>query len=247
MVAQVGLLTSVASTALAGYAETDLGALVFNSLEAQLSVSADRHSDAAWVGASLLGVQQLGVTVSVARGAWVLESCDFWLLVAELAAVSWAVLAVALGGGMWLRPQVGYDALVTLCQQRGLSVAEIFSLVTFVAGFLVFDMFVIMAEDDALEAISYMFGGVIVAALVLLLLAVDVQYYFMISAISSGEATLRVFYTDIVNNALCLLRIFFCWIRYLFYDLQAELVDFVFHYTETAEESLLEAAPAVRQ
>ncbi len=142
---------------------------------------------------------------------------------------------------------MGYDALVTLCQQRGLSVAEIFSLVTFVAGFLVFDMFVIMAEDDALEAISYMFGGVIVAALVLLLLAVDVQYYFMISAISSGEATLRVFYTDIVNNALCLLRIFFCWIRYLFYDLQAELVDFVFHYTETAEESLLEAAPGVRQ
>jgi len=33
-------------------------------------------------------------------------------------------------------------------------------------------------------------------------------------------------------------------VRYLFYDLQAELVDFAFHYTETAEESWLEQAPA---
>lgn len=114
------------------------------------------------------------------------------------------------GGGLWLRSQVGYDAVVTLCQQRGLSAAEIFSLTTFTIGYLVFDMFVIMAEDDALEAISYLFGGVIGAALVLLALAVDVQYYFMISAISGGEATLRILYTDIVNNGLCLLRVFFC-------------------------------------
>jgi phage-related holin len=114
------------------------------------------------------------------------------------------------GGGLWLRSQVGYDAMVTLCQQRGLSAAEIFSLTTFVVGYLVFDMFVILAEDDMLEAVSYMFGGVICAALVLLALAVDVQYYFMISAISGGEATLRIFYTDIVNNGLCLLRVFFC-------------------------------------
>jgi len=77
-------------------------------------------------------------------------------------------------------------------------------------GYLVFDMFIIMAEDDLLEAVSYVFGGVILAALMLLALAVDVQYYYMISAISGGEATLRVLYTDLVNNGLCLLRVFFC-------------------------------------
>lgn len=127
-----------------------------------------------------------------------------------MVAVSWGVLVVMIGGGLWLRSQVGYDAIVTLCQQRGLSAAEIFSLTTFVLGYLVFDMFVIMAEDDMLEAVSYVFGGIIGSAVLLLVLAVDVQYYFMISAISGGEATLRIFYTDIVNNGLCLLRVFFC-------------------------------------
>jgi len=150
---------------------------------------------------------------------------------------------VTTAGGLLLRPQVGYDALITLCQQRGISAAEVLSLTTAVLGFLVFDLFVTMAEDDMLEAISYAFGGVIAAALALLVVAVDIQYYYMISAISGGEATLRIFYTDVVNNGLCLLRVFFCWIRYLFYDLQAELVDFAFHYTETAEESWLEQAP----
>jgi len=201
---------------------------------------------AAWGLASVLGTRQLGFTANVAQMTWLVESGDVWLLMAELAVASWGIMLIALGGGSRLRPQVGYDAIVTLCQQRGLSVAEIFSLTTFVAGYLVFDMFVIMAEDDMLEAISYLFGAVIAAALLLLALAVDIQYYFMISAISGGEATLRIFYTDIVNNGLCLLRVFFCWIRYLFYDLQAELVDFAFHYTETAEEAALEGAAGGR-
>jgi hypothetical protein len=166
--------------------------------------------EAAWVASYLAGTYQLGFASALPRASALIESCDVWLLVAELAAVSWGVLIVMVGGGLWLRPQVGYDAIVTLCQQRGLSAAEIFSLTTFVIGYLVFDMFVILAEDDVLEAVSYMFGGVICAALVLLALAVDVQYYFMISAISGGEATLRIFYADIVNNGLCLLRVFFC-------------------------------------
>jgi hypothetical protein len=138
--------------------------------------------------------------------------------------------------------QVGYDALVTLCQSRGVSLAEVGSLTTLVLGFFVFDLFVTLAEDDTFEAISFFFCSTIVAALALLVLAVDIQYYYMLSAVSGGEATLRVFYADIVNNGLCLLRIFFCWVRYLFYDLQAELVDFAFHYTETGDEGALEAA-----
>jgi len=76
-------------------------------------------------------------------------------------------------------------------------------------------------------------------------LAADVQFYFLISSISGGELTLRILYTDIVNNALCLLRVFFCWIRYIFYDLQAELVDLAFHYTELGDEATLETLPAL--
>lgn len=39
-----------------------------------------------------------------------------------------------------------------------------------------------------------------------------------------------------LNNGLCALRIFFCWIRYLFYDFQVEAIDLAFHYTDVANE-----------
>lgn len=148
-------------------------------------------------------------------------------------------------GASRLRGQTGYDDLITLCQQRGISVAEVLSLTTAALGLCAFDAFVTLAEDDVLEAVSYVFGCIIGLAVLLLILAVDVQYYYMVSAISGGEATVRLLYADVVNNGLCLLRVFFCWIRYLFYDLQAELVDFVFHYTETAEEGALESFASV--
>lgn len=139
----------------------------------------------------------------------------------------------------------GYDDVVTFCQVRGVSITEVFGLVTFALGFILFDMFVSLAEDDSLEALSYVFASVIVCAVVLLFLAADVQFYFLISSISGGELTLRILYTDVVNNGLCLLRVFFCWIRYIFYDLQAELVDLAFHYTELGDESALEAFPSL--
>ncbi len=137
-------------------------------------------------------------------------SVELVLTIAELSAVAWLLLSVRLGGRLALRGQVGYDAVVTFCQSRGLSLAELGSLVTFIGGYVMFDLFVTLAEDDTFEAISFVFSSVIAAAVCLLVLAVDVQYYYMISAVSGGEATLRVFYTDVVNNGLCLLRIFFC-------------------------------------
>jgi hypothetical protein len=85
----------------------------------------------------------------------------------------------------------------------------VFSLITFFVGFIVFDFFVTMAEDDTLEAISLAFVSVCGLAVFFLGLAVDVQYYYLISSVG-GEQTLRLVYTDVVNNLLCLLRVFFC-------------------------------------
>lgn len=177
--------------------------------------------------------------------SWVFESMDVFLLGFELicAALLFAQLATLKGR---LQKQLsGYDDVITFCQLRGVSVAEIFGLLTFALGFVFFDMFVSLAEDDSLEALSYVFASVIVCAVLLLFLAADVQFYFLISSISGGELTLRVLYTDIVNNALCLLRVFFCWIRYIFYDLQSELVDLAFHYTELGDEAALEVFPSI--
>lgn len=169
-----------------------------------------------------------------------LESVDLLLLGFELISATLLFSQLATFKGRLQKQLAGYDDVVTFCQVRGVSVTEVFGLVTFALGFIFFDMFVSLAEDDSLEALSYVFAAVIVCAVILLFLAADVQFYFLISSISGGELTLRILYTDVVNNGLCLLRVFFCWIRYIFYDLQAELVDLAFHYTELGDEAALE-------
>lgn len=185
---------------------------------------------------AVFGTHVSRLTVTSTLWAQVLESSDVFLMFAEL-----AVAGIVFAGAMRLvgqafAPSQGYSDIVTFCQLRSISVAEVFACVTFFVGFIVFDAFVTLAEDDVLEAVSYVFAALIVLAVLLLIVAVDLQYYYMISSVSGGELTLRLLYADFVNNALCLLRIFFCWIRYLFYDLQAELVDLAFHYTEYSEE-----------
>jgi hypothetical protein len=196
----------------------------------------------AMAAVSISPAQQLSQFSLLTSGfTTLLESVDPLMLMGELLAV---LLIFSLFGAFKARAQAllpGYDDLVTLCQLRGVSIAEVFGLISFALGFVFFDAFVSLAEEDSLEAISYLFAVVILAAVILLVVAVDVHYYFLVSSISGGELTLRVLYTDLVNNALCLLRIFFCWVRYIFYDLQAELVDFAFHYTELGDELALEA------
>ena len=63
--------------------------------------------------------------------------------------------------GRLQKQMLGYDDVVTFCQVRGVSITEVFGLVTFALGFILFDMFVSLAEDDSLEALSYVFASVI--------------------------------------------------------------------------------------
>jgi hypothetical protein len=212
-----------------------------NQLWADVSTLTTTHK---YVSAQL-GVTTDAFNIRVQGLTYLFESADIFLLGFELLCAVFLFAQVATFKGKLQKQILGYDDVVTFCQVRGVSVAEMFGLLTFALGFVFFDMFVSLAEDDSLEALSYVFASVIVCAVVLLFLAADVQFYFLISSISGGELTLRILYTDIVNNALCLLRVFFCWIRYLFYDLQAELVDLAFHYTEFGDEATLETFPSL--
>jgi hypothetical protein len=163
-----------------------------------------------------------------------LEVSDPVLLIAELVILLFLLSLtskIASSSGI----TQAYGDIVSLCQTKSISLAEIFTLTTLSLGFIIFDSFVTLSEDDLLEGVSYLFLSIIVLAVFLLFIAIDLQYYYLVSAISGGELTMRIIYNDILNNGLCLLRIFFCWVRYLFYDLQSELVDLSFHYTELAE------------
>lgn len=103
-----------------------------------------------------------------------------------------------------------YDDITTFCKQNGLSLTELAMLTALSVGFIFFDLFVTLAEDDIVDAFNYVVFLFVLFSVLSLVFALDVLVYFMVSGLSSGDLSLRVIANDIINNALCLLRIFFC-------------------------------------
>jgi hypothetical protein len=132
--------------------------------------------------------------------------------------------------------RIFYDDIITFCQMSNLSVTEIGIFFSFCLGFLIFDIFMCSADEDVTDVFSYFMLVFVFLLFFFLILNIDVQYFYMISNISGGDLTTRVVIFDVINNFLCVLRIFFCWVRYIFYDIQVELVDFSFHYTDSVND-----------
>jgi Ca2+/Na+ antiporter len=129
-----------------------------------------------------------------------------------------------------------YQDFVAACKNSGLSLTEIGVAVTLAAGLLLFDIFISLSEDDPTDTLGYGVLILVIATFALWGLSVDVQAYYTLCCVGSGDLTTRVVLTDMLNNFLCVLRIFFCWVRYLFYDFQVEAVDLAFHYTDVAND-----------
>lgn len=129
-----------------------------------------------------------------------------------------------------------YQDFVAACKNSGLSLTEIGVAITLAAGLLLFDIFISLSEDDPTDTLGYGILLLVIATFALWGLSVDVQAYYTLCCVGSGDLTTRVILTDMLNNFLCVLRIFFCWVRYLFYDFQVEAVDLAFHYTDVAND-----------
>jgi hypothetical protein len=129
-----------------------------------------------------------------------------------------------------------YQDFVAACKSSGLSLTEIGVAVTLGAGLIAFDIFVSLSEDDPTDTLGYGILALVVATFALWGLSVDVQAYYTLCCVGSGDLTTRLVLTDVLNNFLCVLRIFFCWVRYLFYDFQVEAVDMAFHYTDVTND-----------
>jgi hypothetical protein len=165
-------------------------------------------------------------------------AADIFLMCVELLAI---LLVLNLSGKvsqLFSNIRVFYDDIVTFCKTNNVSFTEIGVFFTMFLGFIVFDIFVSSSDEDVTDVFSYFMLGFVILLFFFLILGSDIQYYYMISSISNGDLTLRVICFDVINNFLCILRIFFCWIRYLFYDLQVELVDFSFHYADTTNDAV---------
>jgi hypothetical protein len=167
------------------------------------------------------------------------QNLDLALLGIELLFVLFAIARITQLPSLARLVQPFYDDITTFCKQNGLSLTELAMLTALSVGFIFFDLFVTLAEDDIVDAFNYVVFLFVLFSVLSLVFALDVLVYFMVSGLSSGDLSLRVIANDIINNALCLLRIFFCWVRYIFYDLQTEFVDFTYQYTDTANEATL--------
>jgi len=163
-------------------------------------------------------------------------SVDPALLFAELLALALILFVAPRPTSFRLRRRGGYDDVVTFCQTNNVSLTELGALTTLTLAFVGFDFFLAFVEDDPTEVFSCLVLALAVAGGLGLVLAFDVQYFYMVSALGGGNAALVAF-NDLVANALCVLRIFLCWTRYIFYDFQVEALDWTFHYVEGAGEA----------
>jgi hypothetical protein len=142
-------------------------------------------------------------------------------------------------GALFSNVKVFYDDIITFCKTNNVSLVEVGVFFSFFLGFIIFDIFLSGVDEDVTDVFSYFMFMFVILLFFFLILGTDIQYYYMISSISNGDLALRVICFDVINNFLCMLRIFFCWVRYIFYDLQVELVDFSFHYTDSVNEATI--------
>ena len=152
-------------------------------------------------------------------------SLDPILLVVEI---------IIVGCILWIIKNLWVSSGGSWLAGKGISTYEVIGIIGSSFIIIIFDLMCSMSEDDwndfILCGIAFIlcfgFGGVIVG--------LGLGCPISLSPISGSG--LRAGCFDILNIFLCLFRIFVCFIRYVFYDLQLEVVDFATQFTEVSGE-----------
>ena len=114
-----------------------------------------------------------------------------------------------------------------------LSYYEVIVMTTSFFFVIVLKLILSVSEDDTSDVVALIILLLIVTLIISFYVSIGtIKSYFLINSNSSGEIKKKLIFNDAVNTFLCLLRIFLCLTRYIFYDLQVELVDMVLNYTE---------------
>ncbi len=129
-----------------------------------------------------------------------------------------------------------YDNILNFFKYNNISFLEVSITCTLFLSFYIFDIFLSFSEDDFSDTFFYLILIFILLMFFFLCIAIDVQYFYSMSNVSNGDISIRLLFFDILNNFLGILRIFLCWTRYIFYDIQVETIDFSFHYIDYNNE-----------
>lgn len=116
---------------------------------------------------------------------------------------------------------------------NALSYYELIGFTTSACLLLIFDIIAATFDEDIADmAFCLVFFFVFTTVIGFMYGVGFVKAYASLSPVSNGESSKRLYLSDIINVFLCLLRVFLCWTRYIFYDLQVEHVDMALNYTD---------------
>lgn len=113
-----------------------------------------------------------------------------------------------------------------------ISACEVSIFVSF--GFISFFLAAVAAvsNDDFVDSAFIIVLVFILFTVLLSSLCLSIFIGFGLSPASRGESLFRVLVNDVQNIVLCLLRVFLCWTRYIFYDAQVEFVDIALQHSD---------------
>lgn len=97
-------------------------------------------------------------------------------------------------------------------------------------GLIIFDIFISISEDDITDILFLAIMLLLIFSFISIILSSGSQLFYLVSNTSSDDMSLRLVIFDLVNNSLCVLRVFVCLVRFVFYDIQVETVDLLWHY-----------------
>lgn len=129
-----------------------------------------------------------------------------------------------------------FKKLLNLVNTFIINCLSYYEIISIFSSYLVISVFFfVLAIED--EDISDMLFLLIFIFLIFLLYGLlfslgFIKCYFFLNSNNSGYVFRKKVSDDIINFILSLLRIFVCWIRYIFYDLQVDFIDMLLLYTE---------------
>ena len=103
-----------------------------------------------------------------------------------------------------------YDNIVNLPKYNNISMLEMSITCTLFLVFNIFDISLSFTEDDSLDTFFYLILIFIITMFFFISIGMDIQYYYSMSNSSNGDVSLRLLFSDILNNFLGILRIFLC-------------------------------------
>jgi len=123
-----------------------------------------------------------------------------------------------------------------------LSYYEIISLMSSYIIVSVFFFVLSFSDEDISDLVLLLIFLFLIFLLYGLVLSLGfIKCYYFLNSNNSGYVFKKKIFDDIINLNLSLLRIFVCWIRYIFYDLQVDFIDMVLIYTEDINYELYDS------